>query len=112
MKMMSDMPRLGIVGIGRMGASVALNLRDAGYTIAIVYDAREDAAREFASATDCAVASSLAHVSKAADLIITVVSDDRAQERIFSTWGDSLLEHCSGRTFINCATLTPKVHAT
>lgn len=111
MTMMTAMPRLGIVGVGRMGANVALNLRDAGYPIVVVYDAREDAARELASAAGCAAAPKLAHVSKAADVILTVVSDDRAQERIFSTWGDSLLEHCSGKTFINCATLTPKVHA-
>ncbi|HEV3158294.1 MAG TPA: NAD(P)-dependent oxidoreductase [Candidatus Baltobacteraceae bacterium] len=108
--MPTGLPRLGIVGVGRMGANIALALHDAGYLITAVYDARPDAAREVASAVGSVVAPTLAFVSQSAEVILTVVSDDRAQEAVYATSSDSLLEHCSGKTFINCATLSPKIH--
>ena len=42
--------------------------------------------------------------------MITVVSDDDAMYAIFATSGDSLLEGAKGKIFVNCATITPKVH--
>ena len=44
------------------------------------------------------------------DIIITVVSDDAAMRKIFATSGDSLLLNSTGKLFINCATITPRVH--
>jgi 3-hydroxyisobutyrate dehydrogenase len=38
------------------------------------------------------------------------VSDDDAMDAIFATSGDSLLEGAHGKIFVNCATITPKVH--
>ena len=35
---MSDKPRIGVVGTGRMGANMAKRLKDVGYTIAALYD--------------------------------------------------------------------------
>jgi len=42
--------------------------------------------------------------------VITVVTDDAAMRAIFSGHGDSLLCGAQGRTFINCATVSPAVH--
>ena len=44
------------------------------------------------------------------DVIITVVSDDDAMYAVFAPAGDSLLEGAAGKTFVNCATVTPQVH--
>ena len=52
----------------------------------------------------------LAAVTAAADVVFTVVTDDAAQLGVFSEAGDSLLKGANGKRFINCATVSPKVH--
>ncbi len=105
-----DKPRVGIVGLGRMGANMALRLHDRGYTIASVYDTRIEATSEIATATGAEVATDLARVTERSDVIITVVTDDAAMRHIFAEHGDSLLANAAGKTFVNCATVTPSVH--
>lgn len=107
---MSDLPRIGIVGTGRMGANIALHLNDVGYSVVALYDVHPEAAHAIAEQTGGEVAASLARVSELADVIITVVSDDAAMYSIFASTGDSLLTHAQGKTFINAATVSPKVH--
>jgi len=107
---MSDLPRIGIVGTGRMGANMALRLHDVGYPVTVVYDTSGPAATAVAKETGAKVASTLSEVTRDADVIITVVSDDNAMYRIFAESGDSLLIDAKGKTFVNCATVTPNVH--
>lgn len=102
--------RIGIVGTGRMGDNIAQRLKDVGYTIAALYDARPEAARETAQRTGGEATESLARVTELSDVVITVVSDDAAMEAIFAESGDSLLHDARGKTFVNCATVTPQVH--
>jgi 3-hydroxyisobutyrate dehydrogenase len=109
--MSSDaMPRIGVVGTGRMGANIAQRLKDVGYAIVALYDVRPVVAAETAALTGGEATASLARVTELSDVIITVVSDDAAMNAIFATSGDSLLKGASGRVFINCATITPAVH--
>jgi 3-hydroxyisobutyrate dehydrogenase len=49
-------------------------------------------------------------VTAAADVIITVVTDDAAMDAIFAENGTSLLQGAKGKLFINCATITPATH--
>ncbi|MBV8284784.1 MAG: NAD(P)-dependent oxidoreductase [Candidatus Eremiobacteraeota bacterium] len=107
---MSTLPTIGIVGTGRMGANIARRLHEVGYPIAALYDVHPEAARETAKETGGEVTSSLARVTELSDVVITVVTDDDAMYRIFATGGDSLLANAKGKVFINCATITPKVH--
>jgi 3-hydroxyisobutyrate dehydrogenase len=107
---MSGLERVGVVGTGRMGAGIAKRLRDVGYPVTALYDVRRESAAETAADTGGEVASSLARVTELSDAIITVVTDDAAMHRIFATEGDSLLTGARGKVFINCATVTPKVH--
>jgi 3-hydroxyisobutyrate dehydrogenase len=108
---MGDAIRIGVVGTGRMGANIAQRLKDVGYTIAALYDARPQAAAETAKLTAGEVATSPARVAELSDVVITVVSDDAAMDAIFAEdGGDSLLAAAKGKIFINCATVTPKVH--
>ncbi len=102
--------KVGVVGTGRMGANIAQRLNDAGYTVAALYDVRPEAAAETALLTGGEAASSLARVTELSDVVITVVSDDDAMYAIFATSGDSLLQGAKGKIFVNCATITPKVH--
>lgn len=105
---MSD--RIAFVGVGRMGANMARRLKDCGLNVTAVYDSRPEAAKALAEELGCASPKKLAEVTAAADVIITVVTDDKAMEGIFGKKGDSLLVGAKGRTFINCATVSPAIH--
>jgi 3-hydroxyisobutyrate dehydrogenase len=107
---MSTLPRIGIVGAGRMGANIALRLKDVGYPIAAVYDVAPAAAQASAKESGATAYAKLADVTKNADVIITVVTDDTAMDAIFAQSGDSLLTDAKGKLFVNCATVTPNVH--
>lgn len=89
---------------------MARRLKETGHAITVVYD--RDAARAVLLAAELGTvaAPTLARVTAHADLIFTVVSDDAAQLEVFAEQGDSLLVGATGRTFVNCATLTPAIH--
>jgi 3-hydroxyisobutyrate dehydrogenase len=102
--------KIAFVGVGRMGANMARRLADRGCRVTAVYDARPAAAAALAREIGARSCRTLAAVTAAADVIFTVVSDDRAQLEVFAPAGDSLLTRARGKIFINCATLTPGTH--
>lgn len=93
-----------------MGANMARHLVDQGYNVAVVYDIHTQVAEELAQEIGAQCASNLPSVTAAADVVITVVTDDNAMRDIFKAQGDTLLTNAEGATFINCATLSPEVH--
>ena len=101
---------IGFVGIGRMGANMARRLVDCGFHVTAVYDVNRTAATKLATEIGCSAAQDLSDVTAESDVIITVVSDDAATRTIFAESGDSLLVNARGKLFINCATITPRVH--
>lgn len=108
--MSANSTRIGLVGVGRMGSNMARRLKDRGFPVAAVYDARSETAQAVAAEIGAEAAATLARVTALAEVIITVVTDDAAMRRIYATKGDSLLRNARGKLFINCATITPKVH--
>jgi 3-hydroxyisobutyrate dehydrogenase len=107
---MSTLPKVGIVGTGRMGANIAKRLHDVGYPIAALYDVNPESAAATAAETGGEVVSSLDGVTALADVIVTVVTDDAAMYEIFGDGPNSLLANARGKIFVNCATVSPKVH--
>src|SRR6476660_5271627 len=101
---------IGFVGVGRMGANMARRLKDRGFQVTAVYDLNRAVATSLAQEIGAAASQDLSEVTASADVIITVVSDDRAMREIFAREGDNLLVKAQGRLFINCATLSPGVH--
>jgi len=101
---------VGFVGVGRMGANMARRLVDCGFHVTAVYDVNRAAATKLAGELGCAACQDLSEVTAESDVIITVVSDDAAMRKIFAKSGDSLLVNSNGKLFINCATITPRVH--
>lgn len=103
---------IGFVGVGRMGANMARRLKDAGYPVVAVYDARPEVAATLAQELGGRAATRLAEVTAASEVIFTVVTDDAAMRKIYGPpkKGDSLLADARGKLFINCATISPKVH--
>jgi len=104
--------KIGFVGVGRMGANMARRVKDTGYPVVAVYDVRAETAKALAEELGCQAATRLSEVTEASDVILTVVTDDKAMQRIYGPpkMGDSLLAKAAGKLFINCATISPKVH--
>jgi 3-hydroxyisobutyrate dehydrogenase len=93
-----------------MGANMARRLKDCGYAVTAVYDVNQEAAQSLAAELGGTACTSLAAVTAAADVIFTVVTNDAAMRTIFLGAGDNLLVGASGKTFVNCATLSPGIH--
>jgi len=102
--------KIGVVGVGRMGANMARRLVDQGFQVTAVYDVRKEAAAELAKELKCEAPAKLADVTAKSDIILTIVTDDQAMRSIFAAPGDNLLQGATGRTFINFATVSPQVH--
>jgi 3-hydroxyisobutyrate dehydrogenase len=102
--------RIGFVGVGRMGANMARRLKECGYTISVVYDINTAAAAALAKELGARPSPVLARVSEVSDIVITVVTDDAAMRKIFSSARDGLLQNARGKIFINCATVSPQMH--
>jgi 3-hydroxyisobutyrate dehydrogenase len=100
---------IGFVGVGRMGANMARRLKDRGYHVTAVYDVNRASATSLATELGCAACQTLGDVTAGADAIFTIVTDDKAMHEIFSG-ADNLLVNARGKLFVNCATVSPKVH--
>ena len=104
-----SLPAIGFVGVGRMGANMARRLKEVGYPIVAVYDARPEAAADVAAELEATAAERVSEVSRLAEVTFTIVTDDAAMRSIY--FGpDNLFEHASGKLFVNCATVSPAVH--
>src|SRR5262245_66027490 len=99
--------RIGFVGVGRMGANMARRLKECGFPVAAVYDVNREAAQSVATELGAVAAETLQQVTKASDVIITVVTDDKAMKKIYN---GGLLSRSKGKLFINCDTISPAVH--
>lgn len=99
--------KIGFVGVGRMGSNMARRLKECSYEVAAVYDVNTAAAQALAQELGCPACPQLKQVTKLSDVIITVVTDDKAMKAIYN---GGLLGRSRGKLFINCATVTPEVH--
>jgi 3-hydroxyisobutyrate dehydrogenase len=104
-----SLPAIGFVGVGRMGVNMARRLREVGYAILAVYDARPETAADVAKELEAKAVERISEVSRLAEIIFTIVTDDEAMRSIY--FGpDNLFEHARGKYFVNCATVSPAVH--
>lgn len=88
---------------------MARRLAELGYPVAAVYDHHQQHAESLATELGSTAVKSLKEVTAACDVIFTVVSDDVSMHEIFDG-NDSLLVNAQGKTFINCATVSPATH--
>src|SRR5258708_7796014 len=99
--------KIGFVGVGRMGANMARRLKESGFELTAVYDLNTAAAQALAQELGCLAADQLNVVTRLSDVVITVVTDDKAMKKIYN---GGLLSRSRGKLFINCATVSPEVH--
>jgi len=90
-----------------MGANMARRLKESGFPVSAVFDLNPATAQTLAAELGCVLATELKEVTVLSDIVITVVSDDKAMKAIFN---GGLLKRANGKIFINCATVTPATH--
>ncbi len=99
--------KIGFVGVGRMGSNMARRLKESSFEVSAVYDLNNETALALAQELGAVAAEQPRTVTRLSDVIITVVSDDKAMKQIYN---GGLLSRAKGKLFINCATVTPDVH--
>ena len=102
-------PVVGLVGVGRMGGSMARALAREGRTL-VVHNRTPDKAEALVAALGegaATVASTPAEVARLADVILTMLADDAAVEDVF-TQPDGLLAGArAGTVFVDLSTVMP-----
>lgn len=102
--------KVAVVGLGRMGGNIAKRLFHGHVPIGAVYDKNMALAQQFSRELRCYHAQKLVEINANAEIVITVVTDDEAVNTIYAENGDSLLLGAAGTTFIECTTVSPKIH--
>ena len=100
---------IGFVGVGRMGANMARRLKERGYHVTTLFDVNRAAVTSLAQELGATACPTLGDVTAGADVIFTIVTDDEAMRAIY-TGADNLLVNARGKLFVNCATISPKIH--
>ena len=99
--------KVGFIGLGTMGAPMALNLRRAGHTLCVASRSKIPAAFAEEGATVCTNA---AEVAKRADIIITMVPDTpQVEDVLFGETGvaKGLKGGAAGKLVIDMSSISP-----
>ena len=97
--------RIGVAGIGKMGAAIAARLMEVGHEVA-VWNRTPDKAKAVAGATAVATPSDLARRSEA---VITILTDGAAIDAVYNGPAGLLSGDVTGKLFIEMSTVPPKV---
>ena len=104
------MKSIGFIGLGTMGMPMAENLLRKGYPVT-VYNRTVEKAEQLAG-KGARVASSPADAARAADVLITMLSNDTAIRQTFYE-AEGILEGIhAGMTIIDCSTISPHTSKT
>jgi 3-hydroxyisobutyrate dehydrogenase len=94
--------RIGVAGMGRMGAAMAARLAEAGHA-PLVWNRT----RARAEATGLAVAQTPQTLAEASDIIVTSLFDEAAADAVFRAADGLLAAALSGKLVIEMSTLRP-----
>jgi 3-hydroxyisobutyrate dehydrogenase-like beta-hydroxyacid dehydrogenase len=97
------MERIGFAGLGRMGQAMAGRLLAAGFPLAVYNRTRAKA--EDLLARGAAWAGTPAALADGADIILTILTDDRAVEHVYSGEQGLLSGDCAGKLFVEMSTI-------
>lgn len=103
---MSVPPRIGFIGLGIMGRAMALNLVNAGFNVTV--HNRDRARTRYFADKGCGVASSPKDLAKACNVIITMVSDDEALDRVLRGPDGVFAGAAAAAALINASTVSPE----
>jgi 3-hydroxyisobutyrate dehydrogenase-like beta-hydroxyacid dehydrogenase len=102
---MATKPKIGFIGLGKMGNPMANRLIDAGYSLT-VYDLLKATTAALA-AKGAAVGDSPKAVAAKSDVIITMIPDDVALESVVIGENGVLEGATNGKTLIDTSTVSP-----
>jgi len=97
------MERIGFAGLGRMGQAMAGRLLAAGFPLA-VYNRTRPKAEELL-ARGAAWAETPAALTGRSDIILTILTDDRAVEHVYGGEQGLLSGDCAGKLFVEMSTI-------
>ena len=97
--------KIGIAGVGKMGASIAARLKECGHEV-LVWNRTAAKAEALAASgfTVCATPKALAEVS---ELVIAILTNGEAQNAVYSGADGLLAAQAGARTFIDMSTVRP-----
>jgi len=101
--------KIGIAGTGRMGAAIAQRLMGLGHELT-VWNRTAEKTKELAAA-GAKVAASPAALAGSADVVITILTDEKAIEALYSGPQGLLSADVAGKLFIEMSTVRPEVEA-
>lgn len=99
--------KIGFIGLGAMGAGIALNLRKAGYDL-IVHDLRKESGQPLIEA-GATWASSVAELAAASDVVFTSVPGPREMKELGLGEGGLLASMRPGTAWFDFTTNSPTV---
>jgi 3-hydroxyisobutyrate dehydrogenase len=102
-----ERPVVGFIGLGRMGAPMALNLRRAGYEV-VAFDARA-AAVEPLTAAGAVAAESAPGTAAMCDVLVTMLPGPPQIEAVMTGHGGAFQALREGAIWIDMSTSTPVV---
>jgi 3-hydroxyisobutyrate dehydrogenase len=99
--------KIGWVGLGKMGVPMSQSLIKAGYPVTVYNRSKEK--EESLKASGAGVASTPADLIKQTEVVIIMVTDDKAINDIFKGDNGLLNAATSGKIIINMSTVSPAV---
>lgn len=97
--------RVGVAGLGRMGAHMARNLVRAGHDVT-VWNRSTGKAEQLAAETGCGVAVTPARLAAAVDVVVTMLADDASSEAVHLA-SEGLFAEPAAHTFVEMGTMSP-----
>jgi 3-hydroxyisobutyrate dehydrogenase len=100
--------KIGLVGLGRMGAAIAQRLGERGCEV-IAWD-RSEKAREAQRKRGLRVVEGPRAVASATDVVLSIITEDKGVRQIFTGPDGFLSGEVAGKLFIEMSTLQPATH--
>jgi 3-hydroxyisobutyrate dehydrogenase len=99
---------IGLAGVGKMGAAIALRLTDIGHQVT-VWNRTPDKTKPVVDA-GAAVAATPAELASKADAVLTILTDGAAIEQVYNGPDGLLSGAVAGKLFIEMSTVPPAVN--
>ncbi len=99
--------KIGVAGLGAMGAAIAARLMEVGHEVA-VWNRSPDKAKPLADA-GAKVAKSPAELASTCEAVITILTDGAAVDAVYNGPNGLLSGDAKGKLFIDMSTLPPAV---
>ena len=94
--------KIGIAGIGKMGAAIASRLASVGHEM-MVWNRTADKARELGKSAGFRVAQTPAELASASEVVISILADAAAANAVY----DQMAPAAQGKLFIEMSTVRP-----